>query len=325
MYGHYLRGCVESVLRQEGVEVRVLILDDASPDDTPAVAAALVREDSRVEYRRHAVNQGHIATYNEGLLEWTSGDYCLLLSADDRLIPGALGRATRVMDTHPQVVLVYGRSVDVRDDKPVPPVLAPIAAEVTILTGRQFLELTCRTGQNQVSCPTAVVRTSVQKRVGGYSEELPHAGDMEMWLRLALQGQVCNLNMWQAYYRKHSGNMSTYYMEYAFRDIQQRFDAFEYVFRAHRDTIPDHVQLQSEYRSALSQMAFWGAQHAFEQYNMEAYQDYLAFAIYCDPKIRQSRSWLRMRWKQMMGPALFNFLSKFTRRLGIRGELSKTS
>ena len=43
-----------------------------------------------MEFRRHPVNRGHIATYNEGL-EWASGDYLLVLSADDMLTPGALG------------------------------------------------------------------------------------------------------------------------------------------------------------------------------------------------------------------------------------------
>ena len=46
-----------------------------------------------LEGRRHEVNQGHIATYNEGLLEWAKADYTVLLSADDLLAPGALARA----------------------------------------------------------------------------------------------------------------------------------------------------------------------------------------------------------------------------------------
>ena len=109
-YARYLRGCVESVLGQTGVEVRVLILDDCSPDDTPAVAAELVCADGRVEFRRHAVNQRHIATYNEGLA-WADGDCTLLLSADDLLTPGALARAARLLDARPDVGLVYGRQV----------------------------------------------------------------------------------------------------------------------------------------------------------------------------------------------------------------------
>src|SRR6185437_3108423 len=93
-YGRYLRECVHSVLSQAGADVRVLILDDCSRDATPEIGAALAAEDSRVEYRRHAVNRGHIATYNEGLIGWAAAEYCMLLSADDLLTPSALSRAT---------------------------------------------------------------------------------------------------------------------------------------------------------------------------------------------------------------------------------------
>ena len=116
-YGHFLRGCVESVLSQEGVDVRVLVLDDASPDHTAEVGEALAREDRRVTFRRHAANRGHIATYNEGLA-WATGDYTLLLSADDLLTPGALGRAVAVLEAHPEVVLAYGREIRTADPRP---------------------------------------------------------------------------------------------------------------------------------------------------------------------------------------------------------------
>ena len=109
-YAHFLRDCVESVLSQEGVDIRILILDDCSPDNTPEVAAELQQQDSRIEYRRHEKNQGHIATYNEGL-EWTNGDYVMLLSADDLLTPGALARSARLMNAHPEVGLVYSLSL----------------------------------------------------------------------------------------------------------------------------------------------------------------------------------------------------------------------
>jgi glycosyltransferase involved in cell wall biosynthesis len=96
-YGHFLRECVESVLSQAVENVRILIIDDASPDNTAEVAADLVREDSRVPFVRHTINKGHIATYNEWI-EWASADYMLLLSADDYLLPGALSRAANLLD-----------------------------------------------------------------------------------------------------------------------------------------------------------------------------------------------------------------------------------
>ena len=118
-YGNYLRECVESVLDQSHQDLRVLIIDDASPDHTAEVAADLAARDPRVEFRRHAVNQGHIATYNEGL-EWTTGDYTLLLSADDLLVPGALLRASRLLDAHPEVGFVYGKALGFGTGKPRP-------------------------------------------------------------------------------------------------------------------------------------------------------------------------------------------------------------
>ena len=66
-YADVLEGCVSSILEQEGVDVRVLILDDCSPDDTPAVASRLAAADPRVEYRRNEQDLGLIGTANAGL------------------------------------------------------------------------------------------------------------------------------------------------------------------------------------------------------------------------------------------------------------------
>ena len=75
--------------------MRVPIIYDASTDGSAEVARAIAERDARVEVSAHAINRGHIATYNEGLLEWADGDYTVLFSADDRLAAGALPRATR--------------------------------------------------------------------------------------------------------------------------------------------------------------------------------------------------------------------------------------
>ena len=43
-YGHYLQDCVRSILTQEGVEVRALIIDDASTDNTGEIARKQTEE-----------------------------------------------------------------------------------------------------------------------------------------------------------------------------------------------------------------------------------------------------------------------------------------
>ena len=119
-YGRYLRECVHSVVCQTGVGVRVLVIDDASSDETPEIGWQLAGSHGAVQFRRHAVNRGHIATYNEGLLEWASGEYVVLLSADDMLAPGSLGRAVRILNQNPNVGMVYGRTIHFRESSEIP-------------------------------------------------------------------------------------------------------------------------------------------------------------------------------------------------------------
>jgi glycosyltransferase involved in cell wall biosynthesis len=300
-YGRYLPGCVHSVLGQEGVDVRVLIIDDASPDDSGAVAEELARQDGRVEARRHAANRRHIATYNEGL-DWAAGDYLLLLSADDLLAPGALRRAASLMDAHPEVGLTYGRQVRFSSD--VPPTAGPATADCgwRILSGGEFLEWCCGTGQNPVATPTAVVRTALQKRLGGYRKELPHTADMELWLRIAAHAAVGVIDADQAYKRMHPSNMQHQYLGSGLGDLPHRHAAFEALFSEYGSRLPDAPRLRARATATLAEEAFWAASRAFERGDLPSYQQCLDCAARLNPGLRTQPLWARLRWKRRMGP-----------------------
>jgi glycosyltransferase involved in cell wall biosynthesis len=212
-YGHYLRNCVASVLERPGVDVRVLILDDASPDNTAEVACELVRQDCRVEYRHHEVNKKHIDTYNEGL-QWASGDYLLLLPADDLLCPGALRRAAHLLDVHQEVGLLHARQAAFTTE--LPPAETPADVEIapsSIVPGETFIESCCASADNLVATPTAIVRTALQHEVGGYNKALPHTADLDLWLRLAARPSVAHIDAHQAYKRMHASNMQHQYAQ----------------------------------------------------------------------------------------------------------------
>jgi hypothetical protein len=204
-YGHYLPGCLNSVLDQDGVDVDVVVVDDASPDGSGEVAEVLAAEDDRVRVIRHVRNRGHIATYNDGL-EAVEGDYVVLLSADDVLTPGALGRATALLERHRDVGFVYGGVCTFTDE---PPALSSSRLRSWVVwPGRAWVDRRCRSGRNPITSPEVVMRTSVQREIGGYRPELPHTGDLDMWLRAALVADVGLLGgVVQAGYRVHGSNM----------------------------------------------------------------------------------------------------------------------
>src|SRR5262245_5768644 len=91
-YGRYLRGCVESVLSQDIEALRVLIIDNASTDNSAEIARELARSDPRVEIRIREKNLGPHASFNEAV-DWAAGDYFLILCSDDAVTPGSLRRA----------------------------------------------------------------------------------------------------------------------------------------------------------------------------------------------------------------------------------------
>jgi glycosyltransferase involved in cell wall biosynthesis len=314
-YARFLRECVGSVLNQSLRTVRVLIIDDASSDDTPAVAGQLVREDPRVSFIRHKENRGHIATYNEGIA-WASADYMLVLSADDFLFPGALARAAALMDAHPEVGFTYGHYSELYPGDPHPTLAKDHCQYLwRILDGLEFFSM--NGARNDVGTATAVVRTSLQKRLGGYRPELVHAGDMEMWLRFALHGSVGFIDGKQAVYRRHEKNMSQGINGRLF-DLQQRKDALDGALQSF-----PHGRLDpGRYEKILQDLAVDSASLASAAFNrgeLEECERILNFAVGLWPGVRNTREWARVAWKQRMGLKLWSVIHPVVLGLRRRG------
>jgi len=303
-YGHFLARCVRSVLDQEGVDVRVLIIDDASPDDSAETALQLAAEDERVEARVHEVNQGHIATYNEGLLGWADGDYSVLISADDLMTPGSLARATAVMEANPAVGFVYGHAAWWRDDQPLPtPRLE--SRGVTVWRGAEWLNILCRRGYNVISSPEVVVRTSVQQQIGGYLPELPHTGDAEMWMRFAVHSDVAYIKgVDQAYYRIHATQMTNDRVPYV--DLVQRKAAYDALFAEYGDRIPTAARLRRRAGRTMAKEALWRACRAYERRRTDTtpIAELVEFAEAAYPHPARLPEYWGLRWRQKVGPAL---------------------
>ena len=320
-YAHFLRTCVESVLSQTGVDTRVLIIDDASPDNTPEICRELAAQDSRVEFRRHSQNMGHIRTYNEGLLEWASADYSMLLSADDALVPGALARAVNIMDRHCEVGMTYGMALVVASDEFHTVAIEADPDEYRIISGDKFL-LRCFAEGNAVQTPTVVVRTKLQQLLGGYRKDLPHSCDMEMWMRFASNAPVAVLRGVQAYYRWHNNNMSSRYYSQVLGDKREVIQACEEILTRWSSKFPASGSWRGLMLQRIGEETFWMASDAFDNGDMEEFQTILTFTEEVYPDIRFSKKWWRLQAKKCIGQALWKRILPTIKRLrGMDGSL----
>jgi glycosyltransferase involved in cell wall biosynthesis len=298
-YARFLPQCVQSVLNQPGVDVRALVIDDASSDDTADVAARLAAADGRVHFVRHAQNRGHIATYNEGLA-WANGDYLLLLSADDVLTPGALGRAATVLGRHPELSFVYGRAIATPDPNPTR-VPDPGEYRYRVVETDRFVRRTCETGANLAPTPTAVVRTTVQHAAGGYKPELPHTGDLEMWVRLAAHGPVGVIDADQAFYRVHGQNMHKSTYQAARTVFEQHWAAFDIFFRDLGDRFADRDRLQATARRLTALNGLKKAAGLFDRGDPVSATALAQLVGDHFPALREEPAWRRFRLKRAVG------------------------
>ena len=299
-YAEYLPRCVESLLGQPDVDVRVLVIDDCSTDETPEVAARLAAADPRVEVRRHAANRGHIATYNEGL-SWADGDYVALVSADDIVAPGAFGRAAAIMGTHQRVGMVYGRALDAPSDEPLPDPSGRWRG-TTVWTGARWIGRRCRTGYNCISSPEVVVRTSVHHAVGGYDPALPHSGDLEMWLRIAAVSDIAYVRgAPQAIYRKHPRSMLRSSYADPLVDLRHRKAAFDSFFTR----CPDGATSRDRgaVGRALARQALWQASRAVDRDRLDDVDvaALVAFAESASPDLHRLPQWHGLRLRRALG------------------------
>lgn len=284
-YGHLLGDCIRSVLAQDISDLRLLVIDNASTDNSVEVAQSFAAQDSRVEVVARRTNLGPHASFNEGI-DWARGDYFLVLCADDLLTPAALQRATFVLDRHPNHHLAYGAALSVPSTDPL-----PIFDDVDrcgrwrFLTGAELLRQFCATGRNHVFGPTAVVRTSVQKRVGYYRKELTHTDDLEMWMRFCCHGGAAETDSVQGIARTHAVNQSASVPTIFAWELE-----FEAAFRSFfgkegKDLECGRELLALALRS-LAHRAYWGGFATLARGDRATAWDLLRFAWRVAPRTR---------------------------------------
>ncbi|GGR48828.1 GT2 family glycosyltransferase [Nocardioides luteus] len=324
-YGRYLPQAVAGALDQSGVDVDVLIVDDASTDDSADIARSLAAADPRVQVLVHEQNAGHIRTYNDGLA-LARGDYVTLVSADDVLMPDALTRAAALMEHHRSVGLVYGYARSFTDELPTGPTRT---RSWSVWAGRDWLATAARQGRCFLASPEAVMRREALEQTDGYDPRLPHSADFDMWLRTAVHWDVGRVDgPIQAAYRVHAANM--HLTEYSgwLTDLRERRRTFDILFD---ERAPEVAEVQALKPYAMRALATEAMRRGREVAHGDSATviDHLRFAAETHLAIRHTRAWSRAwaeavegrapepgPWARATGKVRHHLRWRFERRYG---------
>jgi hypothetical protein len=93
-YARFLRRCIDSALAQDHPEVEVVVVDDASSDESAEVIRSY---GSRIVARLKTTNGGHASAFNAGFAG-SHGDIVFFLDADDYLYPNAVSTVVQAWE-----------------------------------------------------------------------------------------------------------------------------------------------------------------------------------------------------------------------------------
>jgi glycosyltransferase involved in cell wall biosynthesis len=195
-----LRHAVSSILNQTFQNFEIILVDDASTDNTPEVVSSF--RDDRIRYIRHQVNKREAASRNTGVTNAT-GEYIAFLDDDDEWLPEKLDQQVRLLESSPVAVgAVYTGFLKIdRATK------MPVEQVVPRKRGNIFAEMAA---QNWVGTPsTVMVRRECFERVGLFDEGIPFGPDYDMWIRISKEYQIDYITGPLVNYFVHENSMSS--------------------------------------------------------------------------------------------------------------------
>jgi len=189
----FLAGAVESCLAQTHGDLELIVVDDGSTDETPALIASFTRADARVRSLRIATNRHLPGALNAGfalargsLLTWTSDD--------NRFRSHALATLVEALRADPETGVVYADYTRIDEEgRPTDRVVVP---------GPEML------AEGNCVGPCFLYRREVGDAVGQYAEDLFLAEDLDFWLRAALVARLRPVHEDLYLYRSHPGTLT---------------------------------------------------------------------------------------------------------------------
>lgn len=201
-YAHFLPGTLESVFLQQRNDIQLVLIDDASDDNTYQVIEPFL---DRIEYFRNEENLGAAGAWKVGLSRAT-GKYVIKLDADDAFLPGHLDRVEEAFESYPDAAMVMC-SVLINRENDKPPEPEFLRGGNSILSPEQFRDRFLHGFFFRM--PGCAVRRACLEGHSLPKESLYQVHDWEYFLRVTKGHGAVLIGQPSAIYRLHSSSITS--------------------------------------------------------------------------------------------------------------------
>lgn len=213
--------CIESVLQQTFTDFELVLIDDASTDRTLEIARSF--DDVRIRIIENPQRLGAEGNWNAAL-EHSRGVYVKVLSQDDVIYPTCLERQVAVLEADPELLWVTVRRDILDGDSRV------LVRDRGLkgLSGRfeapGIFRVLIRSGTNIFGEGAAVLmRRDAAMAVGGFDGRRGYVIDLDLWIRLLLDGPAFALDDTLAVFRVSAGQWSVSLARHQARQVRDLF------------------------------------------------------------------------------------------------------
>lgn len=196
---------IESCIKQSHTKLEILILDDASRDNSIECIIARFKKDNRIKIFKNKDNLGFIKNVNKGI-SLSHGDYLLVLGQDDLLPKDHIQKALNEFDDETSFVFYGSKIIDETGEE---------IGEIKCFEDGELIDLHKLSRNNPVnSCGLLMSRKKLVTS-GSYFEcsRYPNYGEWNLWIRLTNSGKVKFSNSSVTFYRRHTNNMTKSFLQ----------------------------------------------------------------------------------------------------------------
>lgn len=220
----HIRQALSSALAQRYEPLEIVVVDDASTDDTVDIVRRF--EDPRLSVVVNKSNLGLAGNHNR-VIELARGEFVKILHADDLLAPDAIERQAAVLANNPRVSLVTSkRAIVDADGKRI--MGRGARWEEGVRGGSAVMHEIVRSGRNLLGEPSAqLFRRSAALAAGSYSVEWPYVVDLEFCVRLLARGDLYYIPAELASFRVTPGQQSARLASVQAEDVERLLRAVQ--------------------------------------------------------------------------------------------------